>query len=108
MAKFQIRIDVSKIDKESLYKGEKGTYLTLECVELKQASQYGDTHLVKQQLSKEVYQKMTEEQKKNIPILGNMKPSKFQPVQTVEAEEVNPQRQQQEAAPATDDSGLPF
>lgn len=84
---YQIRIDVTKIDKESLYKGEKGTYMTLDVLEVKN-SKYGDTHMVKQVLSKEKYQSLSDEQKKQIPILGNMSPSKFQPVQTVVAEEV--------------------
>ncbi len=108
---YEIKIDVSKIDKASLYKGTKGTYLTLQVIETPK-SEYG-THMVKQVLSKDVYQKLTEEQRKNIPILGNMKPSKFQPVETVVAEEVtSPQEKTQVidplAAPAETDSPLPF
>lgn len=79
MGNFQIKIDVSKIDKNSLYKGEKGTYLTLDCIELKQTGQYGDTHMVKQVYSKEAYSVMSEERRKAIPILGNMKPNDYQP-----------------------------
>jgi hypothetical protein len=107
--RYEIRIDVTKIDKASLYKGEKGTYMTLDVIDVKN-SQYGDTHMIKQQLSKERYQAMTEEQRKQIPILGNMKPSKFQPVETVVAEEVKPHQAQQapaQADPLADDT-LPF
>ena len=108
---YQIRIDVTKIDKESLYKGEKGTYLTLDVLEVKN-NKYGDTHIVKQVLNKDKYQSLTDDQKKQIPILGNMAPSKFQPVQTVVAEEVSqpttvtplPVQPQQ----VSDKSGLPF
>lgn len=108
---YQIRIDVTKIDKESLYKGEKGTYMTLDVLEVKN-SKYGNTHMVKQVLSKEKYQSLSDEQKKQIPILGNMAPSKFQHVQTVVAEEVKqpttgtplPVQPQQ----VSNDSGLPF
>lgn len=107
---YQIRIDVTKIDKASLFKGEKGTYMTLDVFEVKN-SKYGDTHMVKQVLSKEKYQSLTDEQKKQIPILGNMAPSKFQPVQTVVAEEVNAPQHQQQAQqndPLNGDDTLPF
>jgi len=68
--------------------------------------------MVKQVLSKEKYQYLSDEQKKQIPILGNIAPSKFQPVQTVVAEEVTqpttgtplPVQPQQ----VSNDSGLPF
>ena len=84
---YEIKIDVSKIDKASIYEGQKGKYITLQVSEVKN-SQYGDTHIVKQVLSKDRYNAMSEDERKNIPIIGNMKPSKFQPVQTVVAEEV--------------------
>lgn len=38
-------------------------------------SQYGDTHYLRLSVPKEVREKMTDEQKKTIPYLGNMKPS---------------------------------
>lgn len=106
---YQIRIDVSKIDKASIYKGEKGSYVTLDVVEVKN-SQYGDTHFVKQVLSKERYQAMTEDERKKIPILGNMKPSKFQPIERVEAEEVKPQAAPVQADPlaGVTESEFPF
>lgn len=105
---YEIKIDVTKIDKKSLLVGQKGTYLTLVVQELKNGvSQYGDTHFVKQSLSKEVYQAMSEDERKNIPILGNMKPSKFQRVETVEAEDVTPAKVVDPFAAAKHDS-LPF
>jgi hypothetical protein len=104
---YEIRIDVSKIDKASLYKGAKGNYLTLQVIETPK-SEYG-THMVKQVLSKEAYSALTEEQRKAIPILGNMKPSKFQPVETVVAEEVTrPQEKTQVADPLENSDQLPF
>lgn len=36
----------------------------------------GQTHLLKQSLPKDVVEKMSEDEKKNLPILGNMKPLK--------------------------------
>lgn len=47
-------------------------------------SQYGDTHYLRLSVPKEVREKMTEEEKKAIPYLGNMKPSQLQQAQSAE------------------------
>lgn len=47
-------------------------------------SQYGDTHYLRLSVPKEIREKMTEEQKKAIPYLGNMKPSPVQQAQSAE------------------------
>ena len=60
------------------YKGKNGElYCTLGITEKQTVGTYGDTHFAKQQLEKDSYSKLTDEQKKNIPIIGNMQPSKF-------------------------------
>lgn len=63
------------IDANMLYKGEKGLYLDLTHLEIKDRSKQSegqkDTHLVKQSFQKEVYEKMTDEEKRSFPILGN-------------------------------------
>lgn len=63
------------IEKNNLYKGEKGLYIDLTAIEIKDRSKFSadqkDTHLVKQNMPKDVYEKMTDEQKKALPILGN-------------------------------------
>ncbi|WP_372775634.1 hypothetical protein [Mangrovibacterium sp.] len=57
----------------NLIKGEKGVYLDLIGFELKEKiGDRKDTHLVKQSLPKEVTEKMSDEQKHAMPILGNM------------------------------------
>ena len=71
---YQIKIDVTKINKADLFVGEKGTYLTIDCIELKETGKYGDSHLVKQVIGTERYKTMTEEERKATPIIGNMKP----------------------------------
>ena len=61
------------IELANLFKSEKGgVYLNLIHFEMKDVKDYGD-HIVKQSFSKEVREKMTEEQKKAIPIIGNSK-----------------------------------
>lgn len=60
------------------YRGKNGElYCTFGITEKQTVGTYGDTHFAKQQLEKDSYNKLTDEQKKNIPIIGNMQPSKF-------------------------------
>lgn len=64
-----IRIDVSKIDKARLYKGEKGTYLDLTTmVDTGDADKYGNHGFISQSVSKDERQ-----QGVKTPILGNVK-----------------------------------
>jgi hypothetical protein len=61
------------IDENQFIRGEKGIYLNATGFEIK--NKVGDsknTHLVKQTFKKEVYEKMSDEQKKELPILGNL------------------------------------
>ena len=49
-----LRIDVSKIDKERLYKGQKGVYLDATAfIDLDQLDQYGNSGMITQDVSKE-------------------------------------------------------
>ena len=71
MAKYAItlKIDVTKIDKQRLYKGAKGTYLdAVAFIDTEQESQYGDHGMITQSVTKE-----EREQGVQGPILGNGK-----------------------------------
>jgi hypothetical protein len=60
------------INENNLFKGEKGLYLDLYHIELKNPKEgQTNTHLVKQNLPKEMYEKMSDEDKKAMPILGS-------------------------------------
>lgn len=62
----ELKIDVTKIDKARLYKGEKGTYLTMTAfVDLDQVDQYDNNGMI-------THKKEKDEQG-NTPILGNTK-----------------------------------
>jgi len=83
------------IEFANLYKGTKGIYLDLTAIPLTQPkADSKDTHLVKQSFGKDKFAAMTEEQKKAIPILGNM---------IVWGESV----QQQQPAPAAANNSTP-
>jgi hypothetical protein len=90
---------VLPIELNKLFKGEKGIYLDLIAFEIEKPKEGNkDTHLVKQSFSKEEREKMTEEQLKALPILGNLRVWDG----TAEGEPAS------SMAPATEDDGLPF
>lgn len=67
------------ISENNLFEGkEGGIYLDLTAwslTEQKEQNGFINTHLVKQKLSKDVYENLSEEQRKALPIFGNV--SKF-------------------------------
>lgn len=61
------------IEKNKLFIGEKGVYLDFIGFEIKEPKEGSkDTHIVKQSLSKEERENMTDEELKAMPILGNL------------------------------------
>lgn len=75
------------IEESYLYEGEKGVYLSLNMWATRD-SKYGDSHYLTLSLPKEVRESMTDEQKKAIPILGNVKVMELPPRQIQEAVEI--------------------
>lgn len=68
----KVKCLVIPIKANRLFEGDKGTYLDITAIEIKnKVGDSKDTHLLKQNLSKEVYDAMTEEQRNAMPILGN-------------------------------------
>lgn len=55
----------------------KGAYFSFSAFETKQIGKYGDTHMIKPSFDKNTRAKMSEEERRSIPILGNMKPMEF-------------------------------
>ena len=62
---------VIPVDDSGLFVGEKGVYLNLTAVEMREP-RYGDTHCVKINLDRDAYNALSEEERRNIPILGGM------------------------------------
>lgn len=92
---------VIDIDDSGVYLGEKGVYLNLTAVEMRE-QRYGDTHVLKQSLSKEIYQAMSEEERMAQPIVGALKPIESQQRQMEVTQTTN-------AAEAVEDpDDLPF
>ena len=106
MENYNIKIDLKKLKEVSyvkikgrpcvliptdvnpeLFVGQKGIYLNLAAFALRNPSQFGDTHLVKSSPDKATVDAMTDDQRADIPILGNMRPIK--PAE-MEADTINP------------------
>lgn len=95
-----VRIDVTKIEKSRLYKGEKGTYLDLTTfIDTENRDQYDNHGFISQSVTKE-----EREQNIQTPILGNCKVffSDLQPQQAPQAQK--PQSQNNDFV----DDDLPF
>ena len=75
---------------ENLFEGDKGLYLNLTAIELREAK-YGQTHMVKIQVDGEEFKAMTDEQKSARPILGSMQPLERKAVASEQAPAVTAQ-----------------
>lgn len=99
MAKYgiEIRLDVSKIDKSRLHKGNKGTYLTMTTfVDVDNKDQYDNNGML-------LHKTKQDEDSRRLPILGNVK--------VFWKGESSPQKGQSTQAPSIDDfdsSDIPF
>ena len=76
-------------DNPEIFVGEKGVYLDLTAIEMKEPGQYGDTHFLKGNYPEEVYKSLSDEERKSQPIVGQMRPlvRKEQPAPEVSAVE---------------------
>lgn len=70
-----IKCLIIPLEENMIYQGEKGAYLNLTAIEIKDRSKFStdqkDTHLIKQDVPKEKYEAMSDEQRKAMPIFGN-------------------------------------
>lgn len=63
---------VLPVNENNLHEGEKGLYLDLQAWEIKERKpERKQTHIIKQSYPKELFDKLTEEQKQSIPIIGD-------------------------------------
>lgn len=66
---------VIPIEKNRLFRGDKGIYLDIVGFEIDPAKRNAnskDTHILKQSFSKEVREAMSEDELRSLPILGNL------------------------------------
>ena len=63
---------VIPIEQNHLFEGEQGIYLDCVAYELKEKkADRKDTHAIKQSLPKDVYEKMSEAERNDMPFIGN-------------------------------------
>jgi len=63
---------VIPIKENNLFEGEKGLYFDFVAFDRKEVSDTGDTHLLKQSFDKKTREAMSEQEKKDQPIFGNI------------------------------------
>lgn len=73
------------VDGSGLFLGQKGCYLNMAAIEM-QHPNYGDTHCLKVQHDREVYEQMSEEARRAQPILGGLHPIERRPVEGMAVE----------------------
>ena len=98
-----IKLDVTKIDKSRIFKGQKGSYLDLTMfLDLDNADQYGNNGFISQSVSKE-------ERAQNVqtPILGNGKVF-YSTIEGVGDSPDNFKDAPKQADDFDDGSGIPF
>lgn len=54
-----------------IFNGQKGFYLELAAFQLQQ-QKYNESHLIKLSVTKEIFDKLTDEQKNKLPIVGSL------------------------------------
>jgi len=74
---------VIPIENSGLYVGEKGVYLNCSAFELHE-QKFGQSHLVKLSLEKEVWETLTDDERNALPILGGIKQLVSVPMQPTE------------------------
>lgn len=86
-------------DNPSLFLGEKGVYLNMTANE-QENPQYGDTHYVRGDIPRDLYDRMSDEQRRSYPILGNMRPIQPRQQQVTQTVDMRaPEGQQQDDLP---------
>ncbi|MGN0206796.1 MAG: hypothetical protein ACI4BC_06095 [Muribaculaceae bacterium] len=78
------------IDESGLFLGKLGCYLNMTAIEM-QNPQYSETHCLKVKYDREVYDRMTDEEKAAQPIIGGMHELKRKPQPAVEMSNGNNQ-----------------
>ncbi len=70
-------------DESGLFLGKQGCYLNMTAIEM-QNPQYSDTHCIKVSHDREVYERMTEEERAAQPIIGGLHELKRKPQAAVD------------------------
>lgn len=87
----KVKCVVIPVEENNIFLSEKGgIYMDLACFALKKEN-YGQSHLIKQSLSEEERNTMTEEEKNAMPIIGALKPMKAKQAEVTEEAQPDPE-----------------
>ena len=85
----QVKCVVIPIEDNDIFVSEKGgIYLDLSAVAMKE-ERYGQSHLIKRSIPSEKYKAMTEDEKKNQPIIGSLSPIRSKQAEVTESAQVS-------------------
>jgi len=110
----KVKCLIIPINENMIFEGEKGAYLNMTAIEIKDRSNMSatqkDTHLIKQDIPKDKYDTMTDEERKAYPILGNAILWGRQEPPPVQSSELSDSAvdNYNDNKPDDDDSDLPF
>lgn len=71
-----VPVVIIPIEPNGIFVGEKDVYLNLSAFSV-QNSQYGNSHLIKRSLTEEENERLSEDEKHSMPIVGNMREIKL-------------------------------
>lgn len=77
------------IEESGMFLGKQGCYLNLTAIEM-QNPQFSDTHCLKVSYDREVYERMTDEEKNSQPIVGGLHELKKKQQAAVDLSAANP------------------
>lgn len=87
----KVKCVVIPVEENNIFLSEKGSiYMDLACFELKKEN-YGQSHLIKQSLSAEERNTMTEEERNAMKIVGALKPMKAKQAEVKEEVQPDPE-----------------
>lgn len=95
------------IDDAGLKEYKDSLYLNISATECRN-NNYGQSHSIKQQISKDAYFALSAEEKKAIPFIGNMKPMNFGGSSNSGVSAANPQPTSASSFDTTNEEDLPF
>lgn len=64
-------------DNPGIFVGERGVYLNATAIE-QEEPKFEDTHFIKPDIPKEMREKMSEEERRQVPIIGSLKKAVYQ------------------------------
>lgn len=87
----KVKCVVIPVEENNIFLSEKGGIYQDFSVFAMREEKYGQTHIVKPSLSKEKYERMSEDERKAIPIIGTLSPVKAKQAEVTQEAQADPE-----------------